>query len=355
MENSEKEKIVYEVKTSLQKNDSTISIDKLMDILEKNEFIDTEEIEEIIKFLQNKGISVKNEDEISDNNVSLLFETTNTDDSYSLYKNMISLYPLLSPEEEKVVATKVANGDKKAKELLINSNLRLVISIAKKYIGRGMEFQDLVQEGNIGLMKVVDKFDVTKGYKFSTYATWWIRQSITRAIGDKGKALRIPIHMIEKMNELNQAERRYFEEYDEYPTIGELALILEVSEETVVTLKKYQNNPKSLDMPIGEEEGDGVLQEFIPDNDVDIQKKVEKTFIEEEMSEILSHLDDREEKIIRLRYSIGYDRGYTLDEIGKMYGVTRERIRQIEKTAKKKIKQMYERKYKNKKIKGILI
>ncbi len=261
-------------------------------------------------------------------------------DSVKMYLKEIGKYDLLKPEEEPILAKKILEGDEEAKERLINCNLRLVVNIAKHYVGRGMQFLDLIQEGNLGLMKAVDKFDYTKGYKFSTYATWWIRQAITRAIADQARTIRIPVHMVETINKMTRVQRQLIQELGREPTAEEISDAMggELTPKRIREIQRIALEPVSLETPIGEED-DSHLGDFIEDKES--ESPVDYTtrqLLKEELYSILKDLNDREEKVIRLRYGLDDNCPKTLEEVGKIFNVTRERIRQIEAKALKKLR-----------------
>ena len=261
-----------------------------------------------------------------------------TDDPVRMYLKEIGKVPLLTAEEELEIAQRMAAGDEEARKKLSESNLRLVVSIAKRYVGRGMQFLDLIQEGNLGLIKAVEKFDYSKGYKFSTYATWWIRQAITRAIADQARTIRIPVHMVETINKLIRVSRQLLQEYGREPTPEEIAKEMGVSEEKVREITKIAQEPVSLETPIGEEE-DSHLGDFIPDEGVSEPSEAASfTLLKEQLVDVLSTLTPREEKVLKLRFGIEDGRTRTLEEVGKEFNVTRERIRQIEAKALRKLR-----------------
>ena len=264
--------------------------------------------------------------------------TINVDDHVKMYLKEIGKVPLLTAEEEVNLAKRMELGDEQAKKELAEANLRLVVSIAKRYVGRGMLFLDLIQEGNLGLIKAVEKFDYTKGFKFSTYATWWIRQAITRAIADQARTIRIPVHMVETINKLMRVDRQLLQEYGRTPTAEEIAKEMQVSVDKVREIMKIAQEPVSLETPIGEEE-DSHLGDFIPDNDIPAPAEVAAfTLLREQLMEVLDTLTEREEKVLRLRFGLDDGRPRTLEEVGKEFNVTRERIRQIEAKALRKLR-----------------
>ena len=267
-------------------------------------------------------------------------------DSVKIYLKEIGKYELLKPEEEPILAAKILEGDEEAKQRLINANLRLVVNIAKHYVGRGMLFLDLIQEGNLGLMKAVDKFDYTKGFKFSTYATWWIRQAITRAIADQARTIRIPVHMVETINKMTRVQRQLVQDLDRDPTAEEISEAMggEFSPKRIREIQRVALEPVSFETPIGEED-DSHLIDFIEDKDNESPVDyTTKKLLKEELDSILKDLTDREERVLRLRYGLDDNRPRTLEEVGKEFGVTRERIRQIEAKAIKKLKHPTRRK-----------
>ena len=260
------------------------------------------------------------------------------DDPVKVYLTEIGRVPLLSAEEEVELAIRMSEGDVAAKKRLSEANLRLVVSIAKRYVGRGMQFLDLIQEGNLGLIKAVEKFDHTKGFKFSTYATWWIRQAITRAIADQARTIRIPVHMVETINKVKKVNSQLLHENGHEPTNEQIAEKLEMPVEKVREIMRVAQEPVSLETPIGEEE-DSHLGDFIPDEDAPAPSDVAShTMLKEQLAEVLSTLTPREEKVLRLRFGLEDGRSRTLEEVGKEFNVTRERIRQIEAKALRKLR-----------------
>ena len=260
------------------------------------------------------------------------------EDPVRAYLREIGKIPLLTPERERELAIRAEQGDVLAKKELAEANLRLVVSVAKRYAGRGMLFLDLIQEGNLGLIKAVQKFDYRRGFKFSTYATWWIRQSITRAIADQARTIRIPVHMVESLNRLLRTSRRMAQELGREPTTAELAKELDISEERVLEFQRYAQEPVSLETPVGEEE-DSHLSDFIQDQRMPIPaEEVDRQMLQEQMGEVLQTLTDREEQVLRMRFGIGGEEPHTLEEVGQTFHVTRERIRQIEEKAIRKLK-----------------
>jgi RNA polymerase primary sigma factor len=290
----------------------------------------TPEIEEL------QEIESLNEDELID--PESLVDSFSVDDPVRMYLKEIGKVNLLSAEEEIDLAMKMAEGDKEAKKRMAEANLRLVVSIAKRYVGRGMLFLDLIQEGNLGLIKAVEKFDYSKGYKFSTYATWWIRQAITRAIADQARTIRIPVHMVETINKVMRISRQLLQELGHDPTPEEIAEDMGMPVEKVREILKIAQEPVSLETPIGEEE-DSHLGDFIPDEDASEPAEAASfTLLKEQLSEVLGTLTPREEKVLRLRFGIEDGRTRTLEEVGKEFNVTRERIRQIEAKALRKLR-----------------
>ncbi|MBO5945687.1 MAG: RNA polymerase sigma factor RpoD, partial [Clostridia bacterium] len=265
-------------------------------------------------------------------------EGLSIDDPVRMYLKDIGKIPLLSPEREKYLAEQIAVGSKAAKDELIEANLRLVVSIAKRHVGKGMYFLDLIQEGNLGLIKAVEKFDYSKGYKFSTYATWWIRQAITRAIADQARTIRIPVHMVETIHKVSRTARQLLQEFGREPTTDEIANELGFTPEKVREIMKIAQDPVSLETPIGEEE-DSHLGDFVEDNDSpDPSDSASSSLLREQLCNILKTLTPREEQVIRLRFGLDDGRTRTLEEVGKKFEITRERIRQIEAKALRKLR-----------------
>ena len=309
--------------------------------------LDADSLDELYNLFNENNIAIVSEDD-TDNGPGasdkiLLDDNTltkdlNINDPVRMYLKEIGQIKLLTMEEELELADRILNGDEMAKATLAEANLRLVVSIAKRYVGRGMLFLDLIQEGNIGLMKAVDKFDVSKGYKFSTYATWWIRQAITRAIADQARTIRVPVHMVETINKLARIQRQLTLELNREPSEEELAKKMNVSVEKIRDIYKISQEPVSLETPIGEED-DSHLGDFIKDeNNMSPEEYATNEMLKDEISEVLLTLTEREEKVIRLRFGLEDGKSRTLEEVGQMFGVTRERIRQIEAKALRKLR-----------------
>ena len=269
---------------------------------------------------------------------SLSTEGISIDDPVKVYLKEIGRVPLLSAEEEIELATRMVNGDAYARKRLAEANLRLVVSIAKRYVGRGMQFLDLIQEGNLGLIKAVEKFDYTKGFKFSTYATWWIRQAITRAIADQARTIRIPVHMVETINKVKKVSSQLLHKNGKDPSAEEISIELNMPVDKVREIMRVAQEPVSLETPIGEEE-DSHLGDFIQDDDAPAPAEIaSNTLLKEQLGDVLATLTDREEKVLRLRFGLEDGRSRTLEEVGKEFNVTRERIRQIEAKALRKLR-----------------
>ena len=341
-----------------------------LDITEINDFfkgenLSPEKMEQIYSFLEEKNIDVVpviDDAALADDNLILddddvdmddsfmkdsedieldavdLLEGIGTEDPVRMYLKEIGTVPLLTTEEELTLAKRKAEGDEYAKERLIEANLRLVVSIAKRYTGRGMSFLDLVQEGNLGLIKGVEKFDYTKGYKLSTYATWWIRQSVTRALADQARTIRVPVHMVETINKMSKMQRKLTLELGYEPSVTELADALEMSEDKVMEIMQIAREPASLETPIGEED-DSNLGDFVADsNVVTPEGNVENVMLREHIDSLLKDLKERERQVIELRFGLKDGHPRTLEEVGKEFNVTRERIRQIEAKALRKLR-----------------
>lgn len=286
---------------------------------------------------------LENEEELSNEELAITAENVDAfaDDSVRLYLREIGKIPLLTPEEEADLAQRIVKGDKKAKDKMVEANMRLVVSIAKRYGGRGLDFLDLIQEGNTGLLRAVDKFDPDKGFKFSTYATWWVRQAITRAIADQARTIRIPVHMVETINKVLRTTRKLTTELNREPTNEEIAAALDMEPEKIDYVMRIKQDIASLDASISREGDDeeSVLGDFVEDEERDSpEDSAANQILKEQLSEIISTLTDREQKIIRLRFGIGGGRPHTLEEVGAEFDVTRERIRQIEAKALSKLR-----------------
>ncbi len=304
-----------------------------------------EELDELYNLFNENNIRILSEDDDNDEDGGkllldddVLTKDLTINDPVRMYLKEIGQIKLLTMDEELKLADKIAAGDELAKSTLAEANLRLVVSIAKRYVGRGMLFLDLIQEGNIGLMKAVEKFDVTKGYKFSTYATWWIRQAITRAIADQARTIRVPVHMVETINKLARVQRQLTLELNREPSEEELAKKLNTSVEKIREIYKISQEPVSLETPIGEED-DSHLGDFIKDErNVSPEEYATNELLKDEISSVLETLTEREEKVIRLRFGLDDGKSKTLEEVGQIFGVTRERIRQIEAKALRKLR-----------------
>lgn len=305
--------------------------------------IDDAELEKFYESLENSNVEIIDDieepDDVSD--LDLLqteSEGINIDDPVKVYLKEIGRVPLLTPDEEVGLAERMSKGDPYARKRLSEANLRLVVSIAKRYVGRGMQFLDLIQEGNLGLIKAVEKFDYTKGFKFSTYATWWIRQAITRAIADQARTIRIPVHMVETINKVKKVSSQLLHENGHEPSAEDIAKQLDMSVDKVREIIRVSQEPVSLETPIGEEE-DSHLGDFIPDDDAPAPAEAAfHTLLKEQLSDVLETLTEREAKVLRLRFGLEDGRSRTLEEVGKEFDVTRERIRQIEAKALRKLR-----------------
>lgn len=327
------------------REEGSLSYDEIMDSLEKID-LTSDQIDEIYEFLDESDIEVigekveiEEEDHEEDKEEDLSVPKGITvDDPVRMYLKEIGKVDLLTAEEEVEIAKRMEVGDESAKRELAEANLRLVVSIAKRYVGRGMLFLDLIQEGNLGLMKAVEKFDYTKGYKFSTYATWWIRQAITRSIADQARTIRIPVHMVETINKLVRVQRQLVQELGREATPEEIGKEMDLDVERVREIMKIAQEPVSLETPIGEEE-DSHLGDFIPDDDVLAPSEAATfTMLREELIGVLDSLTPREQKVLRLRFGLDDGKPRTLEEVGKEFDVTRERIRQIEAKALRKLR-----------------
>ena len=328
------------------KRDGKLSTQEITDALEEMDF-DADQVDKLYSTLENQNIEIVEdlptevEDDITISNEMLEADASlsvNIDDPVKVYLKEIGRVQLLSPEEEVELAKRMAEGDQTARQRLAESNLRLVVSIAKRYVGRGMHFLDLIQEGNLGLIKAVEKFDYTKGFKFSTYATWWIRQAITRAIADQARTIRIPVHMVETINKVKKVSAQLLHENGSEPTVEEIAEAMSITEDKVREILRVAQEPVSLETPIGEEE-DSHLGDFIPDEDAQVPAEAAyQSLLKEQLTEVLATLTPREEKVLRLRFGLEDGRPRTLEEVGKEFAVTRERIRQIEAKALRKLR-----------------
>ena len=330
---------------ALGKKKGVLSYKEIIDALSEVE-LDAKQIDKVYETLESMGVELVEDldrelAEIQTNEEEIdlsIPEGVGLDDPVRIYLKEIGKVALLSVDEEIELATRMQEGDEKAKKRLAEANLRLVVSIAKRYVGRGMLFLDLIQEGNLGLIKAVEKFDYTKGYKFSTYATWWIRQAITRAIADQARTIRIPVHMVETINKLIRVSRQLLQEYGREPHVDEIAKEMNMSEDRVREIMKIAQEPVSLETPIGEEE-DSILGDFIPDNDAPAPSEMAAfMLLKEQLMDVLNTLTPREEKVLRLRFGLDDGRARTLEEVGKEFNVTRERIRQIEAKALRKLR-----------------
>ncbi len=337
--------IIYPLICYGKDKDGELKQQEVLDYLDKIQW-DEDRLDDVIILLERIGIEVIDDEEIvmemRERDRSKKAEAYNdamlVDDPVRMYLKEIGKVELLTAEEEKILAARMEAGDWEAKQHMIEANLRLVVSIAKRYTGRGMHFLDLIQEGNLGLIKAVDKFDYTKGFKFSTYATWWIRQAITRAIADQARTIRIPVHMVETINKLIRIQRQLVQELGREPEVEEIAAEMDITPEKVREIMKISQEPVSLEKPIGEEE-DSHLGDFIPDEDAPSPAdQAASTLLKEELTKVLSSLTPREEKVLRLRFGLDDGRSRTLEEVGLEFDVTRERIRQIEAKALRKMR-----------------
>jgi RNA polymerase primary sigma factor len=341
-----RETLVNKLVAAAQTTGNKISYRLVMDSIEATD-LDLEESEAILEELEKLSVTVlpdtgeelaEEEEETKEDEEEDRNETINVDDPVRMYLKEIGKVDLLTAKEERELAIAMEQGDMSAKDHLCEANLRLVVSIAKRYTGRGMQFLDLIQEGNLGLIKAVDKFDYTKGFKFSTYATWWIRQAITRAIADQARTIRIPVHMVETINKLIRVQRQLIQELGREPELEELANEMDITVEKVREIMKISQEPVSLEKPIGEEE-DSHLGDFIPDDDAPSPAdQAAFTLLKEQLLDVLGTLTPREEKVLRLRFGLDDGRSRTLEEVGKEFNVTRERIRQIEAKALRKLR-----------------
>lgn len=339
-----------------KKNDNVLQFEEIDKAFTAKEIdLDPDKSEKVFEFLEQKGIVAMVPDSDADDDIILDVDDEPTEeelenielsvpdgmsieDPVRMYLKEIGKVPLLTADEEKELAMKMEAGDTEAKKRLAEANLRLVVSIAKRYVGRGMLFLDLIQEGNLGLIKAVEKFDYRKGYKFSTYATWWIRQAITRAIADQARTIRIPVHMVETINKLIRVQRQLLQELGREPYPEEIAEKMNLPVERVREIQKISQEPVSLETPIGEEE-DSHLGDFIQDDNVPVPAEAAAfTLLKEQLVEVLNTLTEREQKVLRLRFGLDDGRARTLEEVGKEFDVTRERIRQIEAKALRKLR-----------------
>ena len=347
----EKRSLVKEL-IELGKQKGQLTNQDILDAIGEQDF-DPEKLEKLYDMIESQGIEIVEDfDDLKIEDLELEInehkdedglpvageQSITIDDPVKVYLKEIGRVPLLSSEEEVDLAIRISNGDVAAKQRLSEANLRLVVSIAKRYLGRGMQFLDLIQEGNLGLIKAVEKFDYTKGFKFSTYATWWIRQAITRAIADQARTIRIPVHMVETINKLVRVSRQLLQELGREPTPEEIAEKMDIPVERVREIIKISQEPVSLETPIGEEE-DSHLGDFIQDDNVPVPAEAAAfTLLKEQLDEVLGTLTEREQKVLRLRFGLKDGRARTLEEVGKEFNVTRERIRQIEAKALRKLK-----------------
>lgn len=345
----EQKKMTIDALMEQGKATGKLTTKEITDVLDELDF-DTDQLASIISSCEQLNIEIV-DDSVADNvlndndlnmsddlEMTLSTEGIAIDDPVKIYLKEIGRVPLLSPDEETELAKRMAEGDSYAKKRLSEANLRLVVSIAKKYVGRGMQFLDLIQEGNLGLLKAVEKFDYTKGFKFSTYATWWIRQAITRAIADQARTIRIPVHMVETITKVKKVSSQLLHETGHDPSAEEIADKLEMPAERVREIMRIAQDPVSLETPIGEEE-DSHLGDFIPDDGAPAPADAASLMLlKEQLNEVLSTLTDREAKVLRLRFGLEDGRSRTLEEVGKEFDVTRERIRQIEAKALRKLR-----------------
>ncbi len=348
-ENPHKNKVMNILKNAKEKGNITYG-----ELAAELGDVDAEEIDKVFEAFEEFGVNIlKDDDDLLEPDIEDLenveeikledmetvsLDGVNVDDPVRMYLREIGRIPLLTFDEELELAKKVLDGDEDAKQKLAESNLRLVVSIAKKYVGRGMLFLDLIQEGNMGLIKAVEKFDYKKGYKFSTYATWWIRQAITRAIADQARTIRIPVHMVETINKLIRTSRHLLQILGREPTPEEIAKEMEISVEKVMEIQKIAQDPVSLETPIGEED-DSHLGDFIPDDESPApHDSAAYTLLKEQLEEVMGTLTPREAKVLKLRFGLEDGKARTLEEVGKVFQVTRERIRQIEAKALRKLR-----------------
>ena len=347
----EKRSLVKEL-IELGKQKGQLTNQDILDAIGEQDF-DPEKLEKLYDMIESQGIEIVEDfDDLKIEDLELEInehkdedglpvageQSITIDDPVKVYLKEIGRVPLLSSEEEVDLAIRISNGDVAAKQRLSEANLRLVVSIAKRYLGRGMQFLDLIQEGNLGLIKAVEKFDYTKGFKFSTYATWWIRQAITRAIADQARTIRIPVHMVETINKVKKVQSQLLHQNGHEPSPDEIAEVIDMPVDKVREIMRVAQEPVSLETPIGEEE-DSHLGDFIPDNDAPAPADAAShTMLREQLADVLSTLTPREAKVLRLRFGLEDGRSRTLEEVGKEFNVTRERIRQIEAKALRKLK-----------------
>ena len=347
----EKRSLVKEL-IELGKQKGQLTNQDILDAIGEQDF-DPEKLEKLYDMIESQGIEIVEDfDDLKIEDLELEInehkdedglpvageQSITIDDPVKVYLKEIGRVPLLSSEEEVDLAIRISNGDVAAKQRLSEANLRLVVSIAKRYLGRGMQFLDLIQEGNLGLIKAVEKFDYTKGFKFSTYATWWIRQAITRAIADQARAIRIPVHMVETINKVKKVQSQLLHQNGHEPSPDEIAEVIDMPVDKVREIMRVAQEPVSLETPIGEEE-DSHLGDFIPDNDAPAPADAAShTMLREQLADVLSTLTPREAKVLRLRFGLEDGRSRTLEEVGKEFNVTRERIRQIEAKALRKLR-----------------
>lgn len=344
MSNEEKNSVEQLLENA--KENGSVSESDIIQLAEKSGF-DNDQFEHLCELIEGNGIEINyseaeadlpQDDSGEDIDRLLSDEGVAVDDPVRMYLKDIGRIPLLNQEREQQLSVLIANGDEKAKNELVEANLRLVVSIAKRYVGKGIFFLDLIQEGNLGLMKAVDKFDYTKGYKFSTYATWWIRQSITRAIADQARTIRIPVHMVETIHKVSRTSRQLLQELGREPTIDEISEKLGMNADKVREIIKTAQEPVSLETPVGEEE-DTHLADFIPDDSSPTPSEaVSFQLLKEQLDKVLHTLSPREEMVIKLRFGFDDGRPRTLEEVGSEFNITRERIRQIEAKALRKLR-----------------
>lgn len=338
------EKNIFNELLEKSKQTGTMSAREIYSVIDENDI----DIDKLNEFLDQNNIKVEDDFVVEEDLDKALEYTEDTDDDYQnnaviddpvkIHLREIGRIPLLKPEEEVELAQRISEGDEEARERLIVANMRLVVSIAKHYVGRGMPLLDLIQEGYSGLIKAVEKFDHTKGYKFSTYATWWIRQAITRAIADQARTIRIPVHMVETISKVKKAQNYLLHKNGHEPTIDEISRELNMSTDRVREIIRIAQDPVSLEAPVGEEE-DSYLGDFIPDEDAPAPiDAAMKAVFKDELNKALNTLPEREREVLKFRYGVGYDRSHTLEEVGRQFKVTRERIRQIEAKALRKLR-----------------